>query len=52
MLKEFRVKDGFKNFRNTGNKSNRTIVGGLRAVTLLRDRMNEGKLPARREDVR
>ncbi len=46
MLEKPLVKDGFKSFRKTRKKSNRTVVRGVRAVTLLRHRLYVGVLPA------
>ncbi len=46
MLKKLPVKDGFKSFREAGNQSNMMVVGGVRAVTLLRHRLHIGILPA------
>src|ERR1700755_3624521 len=49
MLPNLPVKDRFENFRENGGQRNRTVVGGLRGVPLLRHRLNERTFPARRE---
>ena len=41
------VKDRLKDFRKAGNQSYRGVVWKIGAVTLLRDRLNVSKLPAR-----
>ena len=48
MLKEVRVKNRFENFSYSRRKSNRSVVGGIRAVTLLRHRLYKCMLPGRR----
>ena len=48
MVDEEGVKQGFKNFSNSRSESNRAIVGGVGAVTLLRNRLNKCMLPRRR----
>ena len=42
------VKDRLKGFRKTGNQSYKVVVRRIGAVTLLRERLNVSKLPARR----
>ncbi len=46
MLKKLLVKDSFKSFREAGKQSNRTVVGRIRTVNLLR---HIDILPARRK---
>ena len=48
MFDEVGVKQSFENLRNSQSKSNRAIVGGVGAVTLLRNRLNKFMLPRRR----
>ena len=45
MVKKLRVKNRFESFCYSRRESNRTIVGGVRAVTLLRHRLNKRMLP-------
>ena len=47
MMKEVRVKYRFENFRYRRSKGNRSVVGGIRAFTLLRNRMYKCVLPRR-----
>ena len=42
------VKQSFENIGNSRSESNRAIVGGVGAVTLLRYRLNKCMLPRRR----
>ena len=44
------VKDRLKGLRKAGNQSYRAVVRRIEAITLLRDRLNVSKLPARRID--
>ena len=48
MFDEVRVKQSFENLSNSLSESNREIVGGVGAVTLLRNRLNKYMLPRRR----
>ena len=48
MFDEVGIKQSFENLGNSRSESNRAIVGGVRAVTLLRYRLNKGMLPRRR----
>ena len=48
MFDEVRIKQSFENLGNCRSESNRAIVGGVRAVTLLRYRLNKCMLPRRR----
>ena len=52
MFDEVRVKQSFENLSNSRSESNRTIVGGVGAVTLLRNRLNKCMLPRRRISAR
>ena len=47
MIKEVRVKNRLKNFSYDGGESNRSVVGGVGAVTLLRNRQNKCVLQKR-----
>ena len=42
------IKDRLKDFRKAGNQSYRAVVWRIGAVTLIKDRLNVSKLPARR----
>ena len=48
MFDEVGVKQSFVNLSNSRSESNRAIVGGVRAVTLLKNRLNKCMLPRRR----
>ena len=48
MFDEVGVKQSFENLSNSQSESNRLIVGGVGAVTLLRYRLNKCILPRRR----
>ena len=48
MLDEVGVKQSFEILSNSRSESNRAIVGGVGAVTLLRNRLNKCILPRRR----
>ena len=48
MFDEVGIKQSFENLGNSQSESNRAIVGGVRAVTLLRYRLNKCMLPRRR----
>ena len=48
MFDEVGIKQSFENLGNSRSESNRAIVGGVRAVTLLRYRLNKCMLPRRR----
>ena len=48
MFDEVGVKQSFENVGNSRSESNRAIVGGVGAVTLLRNRLNKCMLPRRR----
>ena len=48
MFDEVGVKQSFENLSNSRSESNRAIVGGVGAVTLLRNRLNKCMLPRRR----
>ena len=48
MFDEVGIKQSFENLGNSQSESNRAIVGGVRAVTLLRYRLNKCILPRRR----
>ena len=48
MFDEVGIKQSFENLGNSWSESNRAIVGGVRAVTLLRYRLNKCMLPRRR----
>ena len=48
MFDEVGVKQSFENFSNSQSESNRVIVGGVGAVTFLRNRLNKCMLPRRR----
>ena len=48
MSDEVGIKQSFENLGNSRSESNRAIVGGVRAVTLLRYRLNKCMLPRRR----
>ena len=48
MFDEVGIKQSFENLGNSRSESNRAIVGGVRAVTLLRYRLNKFMLPRRR----
>ena len=48
MFDEVGIKQSFENLGNSRSESNRPIVGGVRAVTLLRYRLNKCMLPRRR----
>ena len=41
MLDEVRVKQSFENLSNSRSERNRAIVGGVGAVTLLRNRLGK-----------
>ena len=45
MFKKVRVKKELKDFGNGRSKSYRTVVGRVRMVTLLWNRLNQGMLP-------
>ena len=45
---EVGIKQSFENLGNSRSESNRAIVGGVRAVTLLGYRLNKCMLPRRR----
>ena len=45
MFKKMRIENRFEDFSNSRSKGNRTIVGGIRAVTFLWSRMNQRVLP-------
>ena len=47
MFDEVGVKQSFENLSNSQSESNRAIVGGVGAVTLLRYRLNKCMLPRR-----
>ena len=47
MLDEVGVKQSFENLSNSRSESNRAIVGGVGAVTLLRNRLKKCMLPRR-----
>ena len=49
MFKNPSVEDRFNFYIHVGDLSYRAVVGGIRTVTLFRDRLNVGKLPARRK---
>ena len=49
MFDEVGVKQSFENLSNSLNESNKVIVGGAEAVTLLRNRLNKCTLPIRRK---
>ena len=49
MLPNLLVKNRFENFRGNGGLRNRTVVGWLGGVPLLRHRLYERTFPARRE---
>ena len=48
MFDEVGIKQSFENLGNSRSESNKAIVGGVRAVTLLRYRLNKCMLPRRR----
>ena len=48
MIKEVRIKNRFENFIYNGGDSNRSVLGGVGAVTLLRNRLNKCMLPRKR----
>ena len=48
MFDEVGIKQSFENLGNSRSESTRAIVGGVRAVTLLRYRLNKCMLPRRR----
>ena len=48
MFDEVGVKQSFENLSKSRSESNRAIVGGVGAVTLLRNRLNKCMLPRRR----
>ena len=48
MSNEEGVKQSFENLSNSRSESNRAIVGGVGAVTLLRNRLNKCMIPRRR----
>jgi hypothetical protein len=48
MFKKMSIEKGFKDFSNSGGKSNRAIVGRIRTVTLLRYRLHKRMLPRSR----
>ena len=48
MFDEVGVKQSFENLSNSQSESNRTIVGGVGAVTLLGYKLNKCMLPRRR----
>ena len=48
MFDEVGIKQSFKNLSNSRSESYRAIVGGVGAVTLLRNRLNKCMLPRRR----
>ena len=48
MFDEVGVKQSFENLSNSRSESNRAIVGGIGAVTLLRNRLNKCLIPKRR----
>ena len=52
MFDEVGVKQSFENLSNSRSESNRAIVGGVGAVTLLRNRLNKCMLPRRRISAR
>ena len=52
MFDEVGIKQSFENLGNSRSESNRVIVGGVRAVTLLRNRLNKCMLPRRRISAR
>ena len=52
MFNEVGVKQRFENFSNSQSECNRAIVGGVGAVTLLRNRLNKCTLPRRRINAR
>ena len=52
MFDEVGVKQSFENISNSRSESNRAIVGGVGAVTLLRNRLNKCMLPRRRISAR
>ena len=52
MFDEVGVKQSFKNLSNSRSVSNRATVGGVGAVTLLRNRLNKCMLPRRRISAR
>ena len=52
MFDEVGVKQRFENLSNSRSESNRAIVGGVGAVTLLRNRLNKCMLPRRRISAR
>ena len=41
MLKNMVIENRFEDFSDSRSKSNRTIIGGIRAVTFLWSRMNQ-----------
>ena len=45
MFKKMGIENRFEDFSNSRSKGNRTIVGGIRAVTFLWSRMNQRVLP-------
>ena len=51
MFDEVEIKQSFENLGNSRSESNRAIVGGVRAVTLLRYRLNKCMLPRRRISI-
>ena len=48
MFDEVGIKQSFENLGNSRSESNRAIVGGVGAVTLLRYRLNKCMFPRRR----
>ena len=52
MFDEVGVEQSFEKLSNSRSESNRAIVGGVGAVTLLRNRLNKCMLPRRRISAR
>lgn len=48
MFHEMSIENRFENFRDSRSQSNRTIVGGIRVVTLLMNRLNKWVFPRSR----
>ena len=48
MFYEVGVKQSFENLSNSQSESNRVIIGGVGAITLLRNRLNKSMLPRSR----